>query len=210
MNNKIISLKDYKNSWKHKKPKEIIKMFFLVIIVGALLGLAIWQFFIENVANLDIKIPESKNITFNQQEPLPMTSGQIANEFEKAEGKPILLYIYTTWCKTCAKNFPTINEVAREFQNTDLKVIALAIDRDIEAKMLSSYLNKFGEVYFSPQYLSFKDGFLEFLQRKNIRYNNRIPFTVLISRHGEVIVKFSGTKNKNYLRNKILKELYVE
>lgn len=205
--NKIIHLKDYKK--KFKNPKEIKKMFFLTIVVGGLAGLLLWNFFVDNIATLDVKIPESKNITFNGQAPIGMTTTQIANEFEKADNKPVLLYIYTTWCKTCLKNFSTFNEITREFQNTDLQIISIAIDRNLTPETLNQYFSNFGELYFQPRFLSFKDGFLEFLQKKNIRYDNRIPFTVLISRDGEIITKFSGTKSKNYLRNKIIKELFL-
>ncbi len=183
-------------------------MLFFTILIGAVLGLISWKFFVEDVANFDVKIPESANISFSQQEPIAMTSMQVANEFEKAEGKPILLYIYTTWCPTCVKNFPIINEISREFQNTELQVIALAIDRNLDPEDLHSYLDKFGNLHFQPRYLAFKEGFLEFLQKKNIHYTNRIPFTVLIARDGKIIAKFSGLKNKNYLRNKIIKELF--
>ncbi len=207
-NQKVISLKKYKNSQTLKKIGESKKMFFLVIVVGAVLGLLVWNLYVENFAAIDVKIPESKNIIFNDQAPIAMTTTQIANEFEHSDSKPILLYIYTTWCKVCTKNFTTINEISREFQNTDLQIIAIAIDRNLEPESLQSYLGKFGDIYFQPRFLAFKEGFMEFLQKKNINYNNRIPFTVLISRDGEVAIKYSGAKNKNFLRNKIVKELY--
>jgi peroxiredoxin len=195
-----------------KKPKKLgrknKKMLFLVVLIGAFLGLALWNYFVADTANLDVQIPESKNINFNQTLPLAMTANQVAIEFEQADGKPILLYIYTSWCKICTKNFPVINEIAREFQNTELRIMALSIDRNQQSETLQAYLNKFGDVYFAPRFLVSKDGFLEFLQKKNIRYSNHIPFTVLLSRDGEVVAKFSGMKSKNYLRNKIIRELY--
>ena len=49
----------------------------------------------------------------------------------------------------------------------------------------------------------------EFLKQKQINYEGRIPFTVLIARDGKVVVKYVGVKNKNYLRNKIVRELYL-
>jgi len=205
MDEKIILLKDYK---KHKKFNKNFKMFFLVIIFGAALGFVSWHIFIDAMDDIDIKIPESKNITYNDKMPIGVTTSQVASKFDEYQNKPILLYIYTTWCRSCLKNFPSINEVIREFQNSDLEVIALAIDRDITPEHLKAYLEKFGDFYFEPQYLSSKDGFLNFLKDRKINYNNKIPFTALISKDGEVVVKFSGVKSKNYLRKKIIKTLF--
>jgi thiol-disulfide isomerase/thioredoxin len=181
-------------------------MFFLTIFIGAALGFALWHYFVDNIAALDVQIPESKNISFSDHHPISMTTQQVADEFEKADNKPILLYIYTTWCGVCKKNIPIINEIAREFQNTDLQVISLAIDRGIDEQTLKIYLDSYGDIYFEPRYLSFKEGFLEFLKKKDINYTNRIPFTVLISRNGEIVTKFTGAKSKNYLRNKIIRQ----
>ena len=182
-------------------------MFFLAVFIGAFVGLISWHYFVENVAATDVSIPASQNIAFNSAPAIAMTTAQVANEFEKADGKPVLLYIYTTWCKICTKNFANINEIAREFQATDLQVLALAIDRDIDEATLKNYLNSSGILYFQPRFLSFKEGFIEFLQKKNISYSSRIPFTVLISRDGEVVTKYVGIKSKNYLRNKVIKQL---
>jgi peroxiredoxin len=184
------------------------KMFFLVLIIGALMGLMIWNHYIAKKIAIDVKIPLSKNITYNQQQPMAMSTASFANEYENHEGKPILLYLYTSWCSVCQKNFPIINEVIREFQNTDLYVIALAVDRDIDANHLQNYLNNKGNIYFVPRYLEFKEGFLEFLKRKNINYRGIIPYTVLISADGEISSKYSGVRDKNHLRNMIIKILY--
>ena len=202
--NKIIDINQYRQNNK----KDSKKMLFLSIIIGLSIGLILWKYFVENIANYDVKIPQSLNIKFNDKQPIGMTTAQVAVEFENFDDKPILLYIYTTWCGVCSKNFEVFNEISREFQNTDLKIMALAIDRNLESQKLANYLNNFGDVYFQPNYLLFKDGFMEFLLNKNIKYSGHSPFTVLISRNGEVITKYTGVKNKNYLRNRIIKELY--
>jgi thiol-disulfide isomerase/thioredoxin len=205
METKIITLKDYKRHLKFNKNK---KMFFLVIVLATAIGLISWHFLVENMENMEITIPESRNIDFSHKEPEAMTTAQISNILENAQGKPLLLYIYTTWCKTCVKNFPIINEIAREFQNTELEVLTLAIDRDMTKAQLKNHLQRYGSIYFEPQFLAFKDGFMDLMKNKGISYNGRIPFTVLIAKNGDVITKFSGSKSKNYLRNKIIKELY--
>lgn len=184
------------------------QMIILVVIIGYLLGLVIWKFFVEEYSNLDVKIPQSKNKTFNQELPHPISANQIAIELEKADGRPILLYLYTTWCPTCEKNFKLFNEISREFQNTELKVLAISIDRNMTAEALGSYLNERGNFYFDPYFLAQKDGFIELLSKKNIKYRGNIPYTILLGRSSEAVVKYAGIKSKNYLRNRIIKELY--
>lgn len=190
-----------------EKNKEVKKMLFLVIIIGALSGYFIWNYFVENAYNSDVQIPESNNISFSNELPKSYLVQQLSDDFEQYEGSPILFYIYATWCKNCAKFTPTINEIAREFQNTNLKVVTLAIDKNIESEALKNYLSRFGEIYFEPKYLVSKDGFVDFLSKKGIKYNKYVPFTVLMSSEGEIITKFSGSKSENYLRAKVIKEL---
>jgi thiol-disulfide isomerase/thioredoxin len=200
---KIINLKNYQKTQKPQKP---FKMLFLTILIGASVGFILWNYFVENIAALDVQIPTSKNITFSDEMPISMTTQQVADEFEGAEGGPILIYIYTTWCPSCKKGMPIINEIAREFQNTDLRVLSLAIDREMDSVTLRNHLKSYGDIYFQPRFLSFKEGFIELLRKKNIKYSNRIPLTVLIARDGSVVTKFTGNKSRNYIRNKIIRQ----
>ena len=118
--NKIIDI----NRYRQNNKKDSKKMLFLSIIIGLFIGLILWKYSVENIANYDVKIPQSSNIKFNEIEPIGLTTAQVAVEFESFDDKPVLLYIYTTWCGVCTKNFAVFNEIAREFQNTDLKVMA--------------------------------------------------------------------------------------
>lgn len=219
MSQKIISFSDGKKQLqkkdmgkKHPNRKTLkgnFKMLFFVIAAGLLTGLVCWNYFVESSESNEVKIPESHNITYNAKTPDAMTSAQVANEFDKFEGRPIFLYIYTTWCSACKKSTPKINEILRELQNTDLRVMALAIDRDLDAQSLQNYLNNMGDLYFEPRYLAFKGGFKDFLAKRGIKYDNRIPFAVLISADGETLKTISATRSKRHIRNKIIKELYL-
>jgi len=223
MNNKIIPFKRKTKIQKIKKnfdekflPKmkiifkktiEAKRMLFLVIIAGSVAGMLVWNYFVDNVAQADVLIPQSRNITYNNEIAKAVSTDNLNDEFDNLSTRPVLLYIYTTWCSTCRKYTPVINDLAREFQNTDLKVLAISIDKDISSRDLNEFLNKYGDLYFEPKYLYSKEGFMDFLRKKGVRYNKRIPYTVLFSVDREVVASFSGVKSKNYVRNKIIKEL---
>lgn len=189
------------------KDSEVKRMLFIIIIIGVIIGLFSWHYFVENVARNDVNIPNSQNITFNNEIAKAIDVNDIRQEFSASLSRPILLYFYTSWCSKCKKTTPIINELAREFQATDLKVIAVAIDKNIDAKFLGQYLNNYGDIYFEPSFLTSKVGFIEFLRERGVRYNKRIPYSILFSANMEVVANFSGSKSKNYLRNKIIKEL---
>lgn len=200
VSNNIVNLNQIKNLKK-------VKMIILIAIISAILSVIIWKNFVQDPAD-NLQIPESDNITFNQ--PKPIAPSDILTQIDNNAGKPILLYIYTTWCPICKHQLPNINEMARKFQNSDLRVIAVAIDRNIDSTTLMTYLDKFKNVYFEPQYLVYNDGLANFLAQKNIKYNKIIPLTVLIDRKGEVDIRFTGYKREGYLNRKIIKLLMSE
>jgi thiol-disulfide isomerase/thioredoxin len=180
------------------------KMIVFILIAAAVFSAITWKYLIYDSA-IDFKIPESSNQTYNQ--PIAILPNDILSQIDDNLGKPILLYVYTTWCGICKQQLPIINEMARKFQNTDLKVISVAIDRNIDGASLMNYLEYYKNIYFKPEYLIYNDGLSDLLKTKNIRYNRIIPLTVLIGRTGEVETRFTGAKSEKYINRKIIKTL---
>lgn len=199
MQNNLINLQDFQN---HKQRK---KMIALILISSLLLGILIWNYFIENPPIPNIKIPESQNITYNVDDFSTITPSDIINEIEHNKGKPILLYLYTTWCSICQSYLPTINEMARKFQNSDVLIFTVAIDRNINHQLLATHLNSYGKIYFKPNYLLYQDGLGDLLKNKGIKFDKVIPLTILIDRNGNVVKQFTGPKSENFLNRKIIK-----
>jgi thiol-disulfide isomerase/thioredoxin len=178
-----------------------VKMIATILISVAILSIIIWNNLINREFN-NIKIPESNNKTYNTIEAI--SPSDIVSEIENNRGNPILLYIYTTWCGVCKKQLPVINDIAQKFQNTDLKVIAVAIDQNIDGESFKNYLQTYQNIYFQPKYLLYRDGIQDLLLKKNIKYSKKIPFTILLDRNSNVEFQSAGYKSKKFLNYKII------
>ncbi len=179
-------------------------MIVAILIIVAVLSMIIWNNIVNGEAD-NFKIPESNNKTYTH--PIAISPSDIINQIDNHKGKPILLYIYTTWCSICKQQLPSINEVSRKFQNTDLKVISVAIDKNIDDASLQNYLQFYQNIYFQPQYLVYSDGLGDLLIKKGIKYNKIIPLTVLIDRDGSIKFRFTGYKSTQSIARKIIKTL---
>ena len=175
-----------------------------ILIIVFALSILIWNNVISQSVD-ETKIPESNNKTYNN--PQAISPNDIISEIERNKNKPILLYIYTTWCRICKQQLPVINEISRKFQNTDLKVISVAIDKNIDNSALLNYLQYYENIYFQPQYLVYSDGLEDLLMSKGVEYNKIIPLTVLINKEGVVKLRFTGYRNEKFLTKKIIKTL---
>ncbi len=187
----------------------------MIIVIS--LAAAIFAIFAFNTISnynkyLAFEIEESNNISYDIDDVKDVTPLEIINNIEKAEREdnPILIYFYTSWCRVCKKQLPIINEIARKFQNTDLEVIFVAIDKNITQQKTIDGLQSIKDIYFQPKYLSDRNGFKDLLKTKSIKFRNRIPFSVIIGRNSQIITQFSGYKNFKYFDNRIMKALFRE
>ena len=175
-----------------------------ILVVVIALSTLIWNNVMSQPVD-ETKIPDSSNKTYNNSQAI--SPNDIISQIEKNKNKPILLYLYTTWCGICKQQMPVINEISRKFQNTDLKVISVAIDKNIDDAAFLNYLQFYKNIYFQPQYLMYSDGLEDLLVNKGIKYNKIIPLTVLIDKEGIVKLRFTGYQNEKFITKKIIKTL---
>jgi len=185
-------------------------MLLITIFIGWLLGYFIWHIYIQKVANEKIKIPPSNNISYNQVLPDKIDAKQLINLVADAQGKPILLYFYTTWCGICVKNFDFINTLAKEMQNTNLQILAIAVDKELSALELQQYHNKNNQdLYFKPYILTSKAQFVDFLKQTEVDFRGAVPYTAIIGKDGKEVFNYIGIKDYDYLKSKVIKYLYL-
>lgn len=194
MQNNLTKLEQFR---KFKKAKMIAT----ILVTVAILSIIIWNNIISQELD-DIKIPQSNNKTYNTIEAI--SPSDVINQIDNSKGSPVLLYIYTTWCGICKKQLPIINDIAKRFQNTDLKVIAVAIDKNMDGASFENYLQLYPDIYFQPKYLLYSDGIQDLLLKKNIKYSKKIPFTIILNRDSNVEFQSSGYKSKKFLNRKII------
>jgi peroxiredoxin len=182
----------------------------VTILISWLIGYFLWHIYIEKVANEKIKIPPSSNISYNQVLPIEIDTKQLVDIVFNAQEKPILLYFYTTWCGICTKNFDIINTLAQEMQNTNLQVLAIAVDKQLSALELQQYHNKKSQdIYFKPYILTSKSGFPDFLKKTKIDFRGAVPYTAIIGKDGKEVFNYVGLKSYDYVKSKVLKYIYL-
>ena len=189
---------------------KLLNMLLITIFIGWLAGYFLWHIYIEKVANENIKIPPSNNISYNQVLPIELDVKQLTNFITENQQKITLLYFYTTWCGICVKNFAVLNALAQETQNTNLQVLAIAVDKQLSALELQQYhLKNNNDLYFKPYLLTSKAGFSDFLKQTKVDFRGGVPYTAIINSEGQEVFSYSGIKDYGYLKSKVLKYLYL-
>ncbi|MEX0929957.1 MAG: TlpA disulfide reductase family protein [Balneolales bacterium] len=71
----------------------------------------------------------------------------VSHEDERFQGKPLLLYLFGSWCPNCADETRLLRELYDEFSGTDLEIVGLAYeytgDFDRDAEMVGRYKERF-------------------------------------------------------------------
>lgn len=87
----------------------------LIAIVATILLFLLAKSFFEDPSSEYLR---RKNLTMTELKEFTL----------KAENKIIILNFWATWCQPCQEEFPYILDILEAFQDTDIKLIAIAID----------------------------------------------------------------------------------
>lgn len=139
---------------------------FLTTIVLALLTTAAWA----QLPKLTLKNIEGKDV--------PVQS-------LTAEGKPIVISFFATWCKPCLRELNAIHEVYEEWQEeTGVKLVAVSIDEGantLKVKPLAKFLEWNYEVLLDPN-----------SDLKRALQVGLVPTVIVVNGKGEITYRHSG------------------
>lgn len=139
---------------------------FLTAIVLALLTTAAWA----QLPKLMLKNIEGKDV--------PVQSLM-------AEGKPIVISFFATWCKPCLRELNAIHEVYEEWQEeTGVKLVAVSIDEGantLKVKPLAKSLEWNYEVLLDPN-----------SDLKRALQVGLVPTVIVVNGKGEITYRHSG------------------
>ncbi|HYO66581.1 MAG TPA: TlpA disulfide reductase family protein [Archangium sp.] len=119
-------------------------------------------------------------------------------ERTRAGNKATLVFFYASSCSSCRKMFPTVNQVARNYREQGLEVVALSLDTD-ESELVR-YLQRSLPVFTAlraaphdPESLS------RVVSDFGGTYPENIPYLALLDDKGKLVAQSPGKLNRSAL-----------
>ncbi len=140
--------------------------------------------------------------------PLTHTYAGALNRIEQTithSSKPVLLFIFASWCPHCREAFPDMVDLSSEEQNK-FEPIFISVDNDPDA--LEEYLQSVPELPRSGIETATDEtshgALMELLAEHGINYSGSVPYTCVFI-HGRLVANFSGAISKEGFRRLIQK-----
>lgn len=119
-------------------------------------------------------------------------------ERTRTGSKATLVFLYASWCSSCRKTFPIVNQVALNYREQGLEVVGLSLDED-ESNLLR-YLQRSRPVFTAlraepPPPGSLKTAVSAF----GGTYPESIPYLALLDDKGQLVAQSPGNLNRSAL-----------
>ncbi|MFY0563442.1 TlpA family protein disulfide reductase [Archangium lansingense] len=119
-------------------------------------------------------------------------------ERTRAGNKATLVFIYASWCPACRQTFPTVNQLALNYQERGLEVVGLSIDED--PSDLVRYLKKSRPAFQALRAAPYPPGTLKrAVSDFGGTYPNAIPYLALLDGQGRLVAQSPGNLNRSAL-----------
>ncbi|MDP6457039.1 MAG: TlpA disulfide reductase family protein [Candidatus Marinimicrobia bacterium] len=122
----------------------------------------------NRIPSLSLKMVDGKNTTVRQ----------LLND------GPLLIDFWALWCAPCLKAMRHLDNFHEKYTKDNLRVLAINLDTERSRSKVRSYVRSKGY-----NFLVALDPVQESYRRLN---GNVMPFTVLVSRYGEIVYKHTG------------------
>ena len=116
-------------------------------------------------------------------------------DLASVRGRVALVNFWASWCAPCRAEFPLMNQLAREFPDSDFVIVA--VNEDLDEKAARAFLAELPANFVVPLGRG--------KMQERVAYRG-LPFTVLLDRDGAVIQRlfgFGGAAQFNGLRRRI-------
>jgi thiol-disulfide isomerase/thioredoxin len=104
-------------------------------------------------------------------------------------GKPVLMTFWATWCEPCRDEYPMLNELAKQYAPTGLKVVGVNFDQDGDIILMRRFITRYKPIF--PNYRK-TGGESEFQQAVLPEWNGALPASFFYAKDGHQVGHLVG------------------
>lgn len=123
-----------------------------------------------------------------------MNINQAVRLVQQERGNVVLFHIFATWCGPCMREFPVLDEIARQYKRKGVSFIILSKDDDIKAveDFVSGLNLNFEVIHISPNN---KSEMAAAVKTIGGNYEGPIPYSLVFNRNGKPVYQWTGGKS---------------
>jgi thiol-disulfide isomerase/thioredoxin len=129
-----------------------------------------------------------------------LKGGEVA--LERMRGAPVVITLFTTWCLRCQAEAPLFNQLFAAHARQGLRMLGIAVDVRTKVTLIRTYVEfvkfRFDVALAQPDDLELVGG---------LGRTRRVPRTVLLDRHGAIVLDHVGQTDFPALRRRVVQLL---